>query len=78
MAELLLELGPDPVEQLLFRQAFLCHHGRGPEERAHERGPLHPVAQLGVAGLFRGDLEPVQQHDLVLLLDDLPPRRGRQ
>jgi hypothetical protein len=52
LAELLLQLRADAVEDLLLAQALLLGQRRDAEERAHERRALHAVAQLRVRRLI--------------------------
>ncbi len=78
LPELLGELSLDPLEQLLLVEPLLLHERRDPEEGAHERGTLHAVAQLGVAGLLRRDVEAVDGVDLEVPLLDLAPGGRRE
>ena len=75
-AELVLQLCADTVEQRLLLETLLLHQRRGGEERAHERGTLHSIAELGIRRLAGRDLERVEDVHSQMLRDDLAPRRG--
>ncbi len=71
VAELLVDLRADAVEETLFVQPVVLHQRRRVEEGAHERGALHTEAQVLVGRDLHRDLEGVDVVDLVALLADL-------
>ncbi len=78
VTELLLQLCFDALEQLVLAQRLPLHQRGDLEEGPHESSTLHAIAQLGVGGLFAGDLERVNEKDLQILLFDLAPRTRRK
>lgn len=78
LAELLLQLLTNPLEQTRLVEAFLLGKGRSAEERTHEGSALHAVAQLDVARFIIRDLETIQCEHAQFFRDDVALCAGRQ
>ncbi len=70
-AELFVELIFNGAEQGFLIEIGLFHHMRGSEKGALEGDALHTELQLGIGGLFTGDLEGIDVEDMNVIVDDV-------
>ena len=78
LAEFMLELRPDRVEQSLLVQLRILHDRGRRKESPLECVALHAQLEVGAVGRESGDFEAGQREDANLLRDDLLARPDRQ